>query len=112
VLKYKGITGMNAEVDLTTCSDEILLRRMSQGDKEAFLVVYDRYAADIYTYSIQLVRRRTPGKNARDEAQKILIGVFTSLWNNRKTLSGSRTLIEHLYSEVYNGLAKCRECSI
>lgn len=103
---------MNSEADLATCSDEALLLRMSQGDKEAFLVVYDRYAADIYTYSIQRVRRRTPGKNARDEAQKILIGVFRSLWNNRKTLSGPQALIEHLYSEVYNGLAKCRECSV
>jgi DNA-directed RNA polymerase specialized sigma24 family protein len=103
---------MNSGADLTTHSDETLLLRIAQDDKEAFLMIYDRYAADVYTYSMQLIRRSTSGKNARDKAQKILIGVFMSLWKDRKTPSGSLTLIDHLYSEVHNGLAKCWECSI
>ena len=102
---------MEPGTDLTACNDETLLLRIAQGDKEAFITAYDRYAADVYAYSMQLIRMGASGRQASEDAQVVLISVFASLWDNRETLSSSLTLIDHLYTNAYNRVVKRWDCT-
>lgn len=89
--------------DLTTLTDEAILQQIAGGDKQALLMLFDRYSASLYSYVLPRVRARTlkaqePGNIARN----ILIDIFTSLWDNRNTLSIAITVRAYLFAEAYN----------
>ena len=45
--------------DLSTSSDEELLRCIADGDRQAFAALYDRHAAVVYSLILRIVRDRT-----------------------------------------------------
>lgn len=56
-------------------TDESLARRAQQGDRDAFLALYDRYVTRVY----RRVRSRVPPQFAEDVTQEIFIAVIQSI---------------------------------
>ncbi|MCD4687443.1 MAG: RNA polymerase sigma factor [Anaerolineae bacterium] len=56
-------------------TDEYLAERARQGDREAFLTLYDRYLDKVYNR----VRSRIPPQHAEDVTQEIFIAVLRSI---------------------------------
>jgi hypothetical protein len=92
---------MKFEKNLLEFSDEELLRLLPQNRKAVFIIIYDRYATELYCYIKQMVLTRTTGNQAADHTQSILIDVFQSLL----TESGNPSqfiLMDYLFSTAYN----------
>lgn len=89
--------------DLTVLTDGSLLQRITESDKQALIVLFDRYAADLYSYVLPQVRGRTlKEQKPEDVARNILIDIFTSLWDDRNTLSIATTTSAYLFAGAYN----------
>ncbi len=56
-------------------TDEALARRAQQGDREAFLALYDRYVDRVY----RRICSRVPPQYAEDVTQEVFLAVFRSL---------------------------------
>ena len=92
-----------SEQDMSGCTDEELFRLVTQSEKSALIILFDRYAADLYSYILPLVRTRK-SNNVTPEAvtQYILIDIFMRVWDNRKTLVVPVTIRAYLFSAAYN----------
>lgn len=88
--------------DLVFYTDEILLQRITQSNKDALVTVFDRYAADLYRYILPLIRERQLNGHAEDHTKHVLIEVFVRLWDDRETLSINLSLSHHLFSEAHD----------
>ncbi len=64
-----------ASTDSQTSSDEVLLQRAANGDKQAFGILYDRYLADIYRYCYFRVANQS-------EAEDLTQITFLKAWEN------------------------------
>src|SRR5688572_22923085 len=94
---------INPQQDLLHYTDEELGRLVKQSDKRALLVLFDRYAGDLYSYILPLVRTRTLETPVpEDIVQRILIDIFTSLWDAHKILQLPTTVRTYLFSAAYN----------
>lgn len=94
---------MKHEQDLLHYTDEELFHLVTQSDKQALLILFDRYADGLYSYILPLVRARTVENPApEDTTQYILIDIFTSLWDAHKTLLIPATVRTYLFSAAYN----------
>lgn len=91
-----------SEQILSNLTDEELFRLVTQSDKKALLGLFERYASDVYSCILPVVRTRK-SKSVTPEAvtQYILIDVFTELWDNRKTLVIPITIRTYLLSSAY-----------
>jgi len=58
-------------------SDEVLARQAQQGDRDAFLLLYDRYLDKVFNR----VKSRVPPQYAEDVTQEIFIAVVRSIRN-------------------------------
>jgi RNA polymerase sigma-70 factor (ECF subfamily) len=65
-------------------SDEALLRRVAEGDINAFQVFYQRYSGRILTYARQL------SHNNRDFAEDVVQEVFVAVWRRAASYSPDR----------------------
>ena len=63
--------------------DEQLILRVAQGDRAAFIAVYDRFSGPLYSLAIKMLANET-------EAQDLLQEVFLSVWNKASTYRASR----------------------
>ena len=90
------------KIDLSLCSDKELLGFLTQSNKAAYSMIFDRYGPSLYAYIITFVRTRTTGEQAREDTAQILIDIFTQLWTNRKRLVILRTLKYHLFSRAHD----------
>jgi hypothetical protein len=93
---------MKPDDDLALCSDEVLLHHIMQGNKDALVTVFDRYAADLYRHILPLIRSHELNDHAEDDTKFILIAVFVTLWDDRETLSINSTLAQYLFSEAHD----------
>lgn len=91
-----------SEQILSNLTDVELFRLVTQSDKKALLGLFERYASDVYSCILPVVRTRK-SKSVTPEAvtQYILIDVFTELWDNRKTLVIPITIRTYLLSSAY-----------
>jgi hypothetical protein len=91
-----------SEQILSVSTDEELFRLVTQSDKKALIVLFDRYASGLYSYILPIVRTRR-SKRVTPEAvtQRILIDVFTELWDNHKTLVIPITVGAYLLCSAY-----------
>lgn len=48
--------------DLTTLSDEALLELVAHSEKQALLVLFDRHAAYLYSYILEIIHNRIQRK--------------------------------------------------
>jgi len=76
-------------------TDQLLLQRLAEGDKQAFQQLFDRYWDQLYGAGLRLTK--SP-EQARDLAQDI----FLKLWDNRERLSGVKNLPSYLYTIIRN----------
>jgi hypothetical protein len=88
--------------DLTLCTDEVLIHQIMQGNKDALVTVFDRYAADLYGHILPLIRSHQLNDHAEEDTKFILIAVFVTLWDDRETLSINSTLSHYLLSEAHD----------
>ena len=63
-------------------SDEYLIAQVSQRDKEAFSLLYDRYAQPVYTMAAHML--------GSTDAEEIVQEVFLRLWNQANQFDSNR----------------------
>src|SRR5690606_28021649 len=74
-------------------SDDILIARVKEGNKEAFNEIYRRYWAILYRHAKRMTK-------SDDESQDVVQDVFESLWRNRAFFEINMSLSSYLYSAV------------
>jgi RNA polymerase sigma-70 factor (ECF subfamily) len=74
-------------------SDDQLLRRISNGDQEAFSILYNYYWESLFTSAAQALR-------SYEEAADIIQEVFLSIWQRRGELHISGSLAAYLQTSV------------
>ena len=63
--------------------DELLLAKVAQGDRTAFIAIYDRFSTPLYSLAIKMLANQT-------EAEDLLQDVFLSVWNKAGTFRPER----------------------
>jgi len=63
--------------------DELLLGKVAQGDRTAFIAIYDRFSTPLYSLAIKMLANET-------EAEDLLQEVFLSIWNKAGTFRADR----------------------
>ena len=78
-----------------------LFRALKRGEKDAFGVIFNKYAPDIFFFSMDLLKDE-------DEAEEILQETFIKVWENRKNIDPDRNFRAYLISiakhQIYNML--------
>jgi DNA-directed RNA polymerase specialized sigma24 family protein len=87
--------------DFNLLSDDALWKLAKKDNREAFMVVYDRYSPNLYIYIIQIVSTRIRGRQLEDDTKEIIILVFETLWRNRRKLSEDISLEDNLFTLAY-----------
>jgi RNA polymerase sigma-70 factor (ECF subfamily) len=84
-------------------SDELLVSRIRQNDKDAFKSLYNRYSKKIYFFSLKYLKNRV-------EVEELVQSVFINVWCNRKSLDASFPVESYIYKSavnfIYNYLKK------
>ena len=84
-------------------SDELLVSRIRQNDKDAFKSLYNRYSKKIYFFSLKYLKNRV-------EVEELVQSVFINVWCNRKFLDASFPVKSYIYKSavnfIYNYLKK------
>lgn len=92
---------MKTKKDLRTDNDdERLLRTLRDNNKDALLVIFDRYSHHVYSYARTEISKRMAGAKADDAAQKILVMVFASLQANHRLIPIGTTLLDFLLASA------------
>jgi RNA polymerase sigma-70 factor (ECF subfamily) len=63
--------------------DDQLILKIAQGDKAAFIALYDRFSTPLYSLAIRMLSSET-------EAQDLMQEVFLSVWNKAPTFRADR----------------------
>jgi RNA polymerase sigma-70 factor (ECF subfamily) len=63
--------------------DEQLIEKVAQGDRSAFIAIYDRFSTPLYSLAIKMLANET-------EAEDLLQEVFLSVWNKAATFHADR----------------------
>lgn len=88
--------------DLSTTSDEELLRGIAEGDRQAFAALYDRHAAVAYSLILRIVRDRAL-------ADDVLQETFWQVWKRADEYRGEGQVAAWLYRIARNrGLDEVR----
>lgn len=81
--------------DLSTTSDEVLLRHIADGDRQAFAALYDRYAIVAYSLILRIVRDRAL-------ADDVLQETFWQIWKRAGEYRGEGQVAAWLYRIARN----------
>ncbi len=73
-----------------TDSEDILLKRISEGDQEAFHAIYYHYAPRLYGKLLKTL-------HSEDLASEILQEVFLTIWQKRALIDPSRSFRSYLF---------------
>lgn len=65
--------------------EQLLIRRLKEGDSKAFDCIYRLYAKRLYAYSLQYTK-------LPEDAEEIVQDVFVRLWNQRQNIRQEETL--------------------
>jgi RNA polymerase sigma-70 factor (family 1) len=74
-------------------TDESLLQRMSENDREAFTIIYERYWESLLVTASMAIRNK-------EEAADIVQEVFMSIWHRRRHMHISSSLKAYLDTSV------------
>ncbi len=77
--------------------DNILVRRLKDGDEIAFKEIYQRYKEKVYFFALRYVKNEA-------EASEILQQVFVKLWDSRHKIRRDKQLINYLFTITKNTL--------
>ncbi|OFY61848.1 MAG: hypothetical protein A2V64_08375 [Bacteroidetes bacterium RBG_13_43_22] len=89
--------------DIDNVSDDLLVARIRQNDKDAFKSLYNRYSKKIYFFSLKYLKNTI-------EVEELVQSVFINVWYNRKSLDASGSVKSYIYKAavnfIYNYLKK------
>jgi RNA polymerase sigma-70 factor (ECF subfamily) len=92
---------MESEVD--NFSDNILVNRIRQHDKDAFKSLYNRYNKKIYFFALKYFKNHV-------EAEELVQSVFINIWECRESLDPAYAVRSYIYKAavnyIYNYLKK------
>ena len=84
-------------------SDNILVLRIRDNNKDAFKSLYDRYSRKLYYFSLRYIKNN-------EEAEELVQSVFINIWEHRGSLSESMSVKNYIYRSavnyIYNYLKK------
>lgn len=72
-----------------------LINRLKRGDERAFKKLYDKYASEIYGFSLSLVK-------SKDHAEEIVQDVFLKIWNLKEDLDSDLSFKSFLFTIAKN----------
>lgn len=75
--------------------DDILLKRIAQGDEDAFKIIFERYRNRFYGAALKMTK-------SSDLAEEIVQEVFLTLWLHRSSLGAVKNPLSYLFTIVYN----------
>jgi RNA polymerase sigma-70 factor (ECF subfamily) len=84
---------MISEID--NISDNDLVRRIRQHDKDAFKSLYDRYSRKIYFFSLKQL-------NNTFEVEELVQSVFINVWESRESLNPESSVKSYIYKAAVN----------
>lgn len=76
-------------------ADAELVEQLRKGDVEAFDLVYQRYAAKLYAFSLKYLK-------SKEEAEELVQSVFFKVWKNQKNLKKETSFKSYLFTIAYN----------
>lgn len=76
-------------------SDNLLVTKIRQNDKDAFKSLYNRYSKKIYFFSLKHL-----GNNV--EAEELVQSVFINVWENRESLDATNSVKNYIYKAAVN----------
>lgn len=76
-------------------SMEILVKRVSKGDRKAYATLFHEFYTPLLLYSIKFTKNR-------DASEDIVQDFFCRLWEDRKRLMNDRSFGSYIYSSVRN----------
>lgn len=89
--------------EIDNISDNLLVTKIQNNDKEAFKLLYNRYNKKIYYFSLKHL-----GNNV--EAEELVQSVFINVWENRESLDANGSVKNYIYKSavnyIYNYLKK------
>ncbi|WP_026464380.1 RNA polymerase sigma-70 factor [Adhaeribacter aquaticus] len=71
------------------------IEALKQGDRQAFGLIYNRFAPKLYSFALKLVREK-------ETAEEIVQEVFLKLWDRKQMLDPEQNLEGYLYRMVRN----------
>lgn len=80
-------------------TDPYLIRKLNEGNEEAFSELYDKYVGIVYNYIYAVL-------NDSDQAKDITQFCFVQLWEHRKSIDPERNLPAYLYVTARNAVYK------
>lgn len=82
----------NGEINIF--SEEQLLNRLSNHDREAFTIIYNTYAKKLFRYAFKVIK-------SSEIAEDTVHDIFVKLWNNAADLKIETSLQAYLYKSTY-----------
>lgn len=81
-------------------SDDIeLVKRLQNGDVEAFDLIYKKYSGKLYSFGLKYLR-------SADEAEELVQSVFLKIWENHKHINKELSFKSYLFTIAYNDICK------
>jgi RNA polymerase sigma-70 factor (ECF subfamily) len=91
------------ENEIDNISDNLLVTRIQNNDKDAFKSLYNRYSKKIYFFSLKYLKNNV-------EAEELVQSVFINVWINRESLDATVSIKGYIYKAavnyIYNYLRK------
>lgn len=82
-------------------SEAKIVRKLKQGDKKAFEIIFNKYKEKLYFYAFGFL-------HSKSETEEIVQNVFVSLWEHRSYMDDSLSIKNYLYkatvNKIYNHL--------
>jgi len=77
--------------------DTFLVTQLQAGNKEAFKLLFEKYGARLYKFSIRYLREK-------ENAEDLLNEVFLKIWENRGSLKTNSSFQSYLFTIAYNNI--------
>ncbi len=87
---------MSSKIEIT---DDSLISRLQGGDKQAFKLLFDKYARRMYQFSLKYLREK-------EDAEDLLNEVFLKIWENRRSIKTNTSFQAYLFTIAYNNIRK------
>jgi RNA polymerase sigma-70 factor (family 1) len=79
------------------CNELELIARLAKQDKQAFTIIYNRYAEQLFYHALKYVK-------SSELAEDAVQDVFVKLWNQSQTLEINYSLQAYLFRSIQNHL--------
>lgn len=87
---------MSSKIEIT---DDSLISRLQGGDRQAFKLLFDKYAKRMYQFSLKYLREK-------EDAEDLLNEVFLKIWENRRSIKTNSSFQAYLFTIAYNNIRK------